>query len=130
MKQLYIADDNEDFAEYLATVALQEGWDVTTSANGKELIKNLQSGSGPAFVLVDVNMPEMDGIESIEKMVDIDRPLRVRFITGGQNASIVAARMIASARDLTVGRSIYKPISMKEFKQLLAEEVEALERLL
>lgn len=129
MKQLYIADDNEEFAQYLATVARQEGWDSTISANGKQLIESLQSGNGPAVVIIDINMPEMDGIEAIESIVGIDRPLRVRFITGGSDSSIIAAKMIASARDLAVGGSIYKPISMEAFKALLSEELEALNKL-
>jgi len=127
MKQLYIADDNEEFSQYLSTVATQEGWDVNLSGNGKQLIENLQSGSEAAFVLVDIKMPEMDGIETIESIVDIDRPLRIRFITGGRDSSIIAARLIASARNLSVGRSIYKPISMQAFKKILGEEAEALE---
>lgn len=126
MKQLYIADDNEDFAQYLSTVAQQDDWIVDISANGKELTESLRTGSGAAFVLIDINMPEMDGIEVIENIVDIDRPLRIRFITGGQHATIIAANMIASARSLAVGRSIYKPISMEAFKTLLAEEFVAL----
>lgn len=126
MKQLYIADDNEEFSQYLSTVAHQEGWSVSVSANGKQLIESLQSGEGPAFVLVDVKMPEMDGIEAIESIVKINRPLRVRFITGGQDSAIIAAKMIASARDLEVGRSVYKPISMNAFRELLSEEAEAL----
>lgn len=126
MKQIYIADDNEDFAQFLSAVARQEGWTVSISANGKKLIENLRSGNGAAFVLIDIKMPEMDGIEAIERIVEIDRPLRIRFITGGQHSEIIAAKMIASARSLEVGRSIYKPISMNAFKSLLAEEADAL----
>lgn len=113
----------------MSTVAQKEGWDVTVSANGQELIENLLIGGGPAFVLIDIKMPEMDGIEAIELIVDIDRPLRIRFITGGRDSSIIAAKMIASARSLKVGRSIYKPISMDAFKTLLAEEADALKAL-
>jgi len=126
MKQLYIADDNEDFAQYLSTVAQQGGWTVNISSNGKQLVENLKTGTGAAFVLIDINMPEMDGIEAIECIVDIDRPLRIRFITGGRDSSIIAAKMIASARSLAVGRNIYKPITMDAFKALLAEEFKAL----
>lgn len=129
MKQIYIADDNEEFSQYLSTVAQKEGWAVSVSENGKQLIRKLQSGEGAAFVLVDINMPEMDGIEAIESIVKIDRPLRVRFITGGQDSSIIAARMIASARDLEVGRSVYKPITLSAFRELLSEEAEALGKL-
>lgn len=129
MKKLYIADDNMEFAEYLSTVAVREGWETIISENGKKLIENLKSGSGPAVVVLDINMPEMDGIEAIEIIVDIDRPLRIRFITGGQDSGIIAAKMIASARDLVVGRSIYKPITMDSIKEMLREETEALEEM-
>lgn len=129
MKQFFIADDNDEFAQFLSTVARQEGWDVTISTNGRQLIDSLQSGTGAAFVLIDINMPEMDGIEAIERIVGIDRPLRVRFITGGEYSSIIAAKLIASARDLAVGHSVYKPISKEAFKELLNEEEEALNNL-
>ncbi|TLP55474.1 hypothetical protein FEE96_22385 [Parasedimentitalea maritima] len=50
-------------------------------------------------------MPEMDGIETIEGIVNQDRKLRLRFMTGGSEPSMIAARMIAEASDLMVGRS-------------------------
>lgn len=129
MNQLYIADDNTDFAKYVARVASSGGWEVETCENGRALLERLATGDGPAFLLIDINMPEMDGIEAIEGLAELDRPLRLRFITGGTDAAILAAKMIAQARNLTVGRNVYKPIGKQDLTTLLHEEAEALEAL-
>jgi CheY-like chemotaxis protein len=122
MYQLYIADDNVEFAAFLSTVAKSEGWSVEVCTNGRELIEALKDGGGPAFLVVDINMPEMDGIEVIDGLQLIDRPLRMRFITGASDSSLVAATMIATARSLEVGRSMFKPILLADFTAVLTEE--------
>jgi CheY-like chemotaxis protein len=122
MHQLYVADDNVEFSTYLTTVAKGEGWSVENCTNGYELLAALKKGTGPAFLLIDINMPEMDGIEVIERLQFIERPLRVRFITGASDTSLIAARMIATARSLEVGRSLYKPVSLADFKSVLVAE--------
>ncbi|PYG31640.1 response regulator [Pelagimonas varians] len=122
MSHIYVADDNTEFAEFLATVARREGWTVSLCSNGIELLEKLKLEDGPAFVLVDINMPEMNGIEVIDDMSEIDRPLRVRFVTGGSDATLLAAKMIASARSLSVGRSVFKPVTLDAFRKLLKEE--------
>ncbi|MBO9464823.1 Response regulator SaeR [Pelagimonas phthalicica] len=129
MPHLYIADDNLDFSEYLETVATREGWTVSLCANGAELVASLKSGTDPAFALVDINMPEMNGIEVIDEITELNRPLRVRFITGGSDSTLLAAKMIASARSLSVGRSVFKPVSKDNFVKLLVEEAEELSKL-
>lgn len=129
MSKIYIADDNAEFAEFLATVAKRENWTVVLCSNGVELLEKLRSEDGPAFVLVDINMPEMNGIEVIDDMSEMDRPLRVRFITGGSDATLLAAKMIASARSLSVGRSVFKPVTLDSFRKLLKEEEQELSAL-
>lgn len=124
MKQLYVADDNQEFAEFVATVARREKWSTEICSNGRELLERLEAGSGPALLLVDINMPEMDGIEVVEGFVDIDRPLSIRFMTGGPDSSIVAAAMIANARSLTVGKNIFKPLERDALLKILDQEAE------
>jgi CheY-like chemotaxis protein len=125
-QKLYIADDNSEFAEYLTTVASRLGWTVETCTNGNELLELLLAGDEPAVVLVDINMPEKDGIEVIEGLSEITRTLRFRFMTGGADAPMLAAKLMARARNLSVGRNLYKPIPMDTLKRVLNEEWEEL----
>lgn len=121
--RLYIADDNPDFANFCAEVARREGWTVTICADGAELVETLRNESGPALLLVDIQMPVMDGIQAIEELSSIPRDLRIRFVTGGPDSSALAARMIADARDMNVGRFLTKPLPMETLKQLLRCEM-------
>ena len=78
--------------------------------------------SGPALLLIDINMPLLDGIEVIEGIVEQDRPLRMYFMTGGADPPMIAAKMIAKARDLPVGKNIYKPLPKDVFVSILRQE--------
>ncbi|MEP2715784.1 response regulator [Pseudophaeobacter sp.] len=128
-RKLYIADDNSEFVEYLTTVSTRLGWEVETCSNGNELLDLLLGSDEPAVVLVDINMPEKDGIEVIEGLSGISRPLRFRFMTGGADAPMLAAKLMARARNLSVGRNLYKPIPMDTLKRVLVDEWEALVQL-
>lgn len=125
-RKLYIADDNSDFAAYLSNVASGQDWEVEVCANGRELLAGLLAETGPAVALVDINMPEMDGIEVIEQLIGVERPLRFRFMTGGADAPMLAANLMARARNFSVGRSLYKPVAMDVLKRVLREEYDAL----
>ncbi len=122
MQQLYIADDNAEFASYVEAVARQQGWSVVVCNNGRELVEEVMAGDGPAVLLVDINMPELDGIEAVEGLAGVNRQMRIRFVTGGADTTIMAAKMIARARSLTVGRNIFKPVGKKDLEAVLAAE--------
>lgn len=122
MKQLYIADDNRDFANFISDVAEREGWDVTTCVNGLELLDAVSLRDGPGLLLIDCNMPEMDGIEVIKSLVHVPRPLQLHFMTGGPGSTLDAAETIAKGHGLSVGGSIFKPISKLALISLLKSE--------
>jgi CheY-like chemotaxis protein len=124
--RLYVADDNDEFAQLVRRVAEREGWAVTTCANGRDLAAEVASEDAPALLIVDINMPELDGIEVIEELKTIERRIRVRFITGGPQSSALAARMIAEARGIEVGRFITKPVHVEELRSILQTEAELL----
>lgn len=124
--RVYIADDNEEFSLLLRRIAEGEGCLVTTCLNGEELFAEVSSESGPALLIVDINMPKLDGIEVIRKLAAVARRMRVRFITGGPDSSAIAARMIAAANGIDAGRFIMKPISVDDFKEVLRNEARLL----
>ena len=124
--RLYVADDNEDFSRVVTRVAEAEGWTVTTCCNGALLAEAVAAEEGPALLIVDINMPEVDGIESVERLKSINRRLRIRFITGGLPSSALAARMIAEARGIEAGRFITKPVGVDQLRAILREEAKQL----
>lgn len=127
--RLIIADDNAQFLEFVRTVAEGAGWVVTLCADGNELLDSLREMSEPALVLVDINMPNLDGVEVAWKLSDLNgsAPARLRFITGGDPSNAIAARMIAKAREQDPGMTLFKPIAISKLREILAYEAEKLD---
>ncbi len=129
MPHVIIADDNKEFRVLLSMYCQRAGWTVESCANGAELMDLVAAGSGPGLLLIDIMMPVVDGIEAIERICAHDRPLRVRFMSGGDSAPLMAAKLIASAREMRVGRNIFKPVGRDQFLAVLDEEADHLAQL-
>ncbi|HUW04621.1 MAG TPA: response regulator transcription factor [Williamwhitmania sp.] len=68
MEQVYkilLVDDENDILEFVGYNLRKEGFDVYTASNGMEAIR-LAEEVMPHLILLDVMMPEMDGIETCE----------------------------------------------------------------
>lgn len=128
-QSLVIADDNLPFLEYVKTVAEEAGWTVTLCTDGNELLTALKAMTCPALVLIDIKMPNLDGVEVAWKLADLDllSPTRLRFMTGEDPTSAIAARMIAKAGEQDPGMTLFKPISLDKLREVLAYEAGQLE---
>lgn len=122
---LFIADDNREFSAFVAEIGVEIGWSVTECGNGRELVEQLSRSHTPALVLVDVLMPELDGIESIRMLANIKREMRIRFMTGGAYSNATAAERIGAGRGLSLGPTILKPISLSALRTELRQEMDA-----
>ncbi len=128
--QLIVADDNEEFSAFVAKVGIEIGWTVTVCCDGRELVEFLGQSQGPALVLVDVLMPELDGIEAIQMLTNIKRKMRIRFMTGGAQSNAVAAERIGAGRGLTLGPTILKPIRLATLRAELRQELDMIKTIL
>jgi CheY-like chemotaxis protein len=61
VSELLIVDDDDELRELLANTLRERGFSVTTVANGQEALDRLRSAALPAAVLLDLNMPTMNG---------------------------------------------------------------------
>ncbi len=69
--KILIVDDEEDIVDMLQYNLEKEGFEVKTACNGVECIK-IASDFIPDLVLLDVMMPEMDGVETCVELRKID----------------------------------------------------------
>lgn len=80
--KILIVDDEPDILEFVGYNLTSEGYTVEKSRNGKLAIE-LNKSFKPDLIILDVMMPEMDGIETcyqIKKDVDINDP-KIIFLT-------------------------------------------------
>jgi two-component system alkaline phosphatase synthesis response regulator PhoP len=90
--RLLLVDDEPDILEFIGYNLRKEGFQVFTSNNGRDALK-LAEEVKPHLVLLDVMMPEMDGIEVCEELRRNDKLKQVviAFLTArGEDYSQIA----------------------------------------
>ena len=60
-----VIDDSHAIRLILGRMLVALGFDVAEAANGREGLARLDTGPEPALILVDWNMPEMDGLQFV-----------------------------------------------------------------
>ncbi len=118
--KILLVDDEPDILEIVSYNLRNEGYQIFTAANGLEAIQVAQKVL-PHLILLDVMMPEMDGIEACEKIRDVKglEDVIIAFFTArGEDYSQVAG-FDAGADDY-----ITKPVKPK----VLVSKVKALLR--
>lgn len=78
---ILIVDDEVEFSEVVAERLRGRGFDVDTAEDGPEALEKVKGKSYDAVVL-DLAMPEMDGIETLTRLLEIDKNLQVIMLTG------------------------------------------------
>ncbi|MBU2525707.1 MAG: response regulator transcription factor [Bacteroidetes bacterium] len=90
--KILLVDDEPDILEIVGVNLSAEGYNVITAANGVEAIKKAKKYL-PHLIILDVMMPEMDGIEACERIRDISelKNTIITFFTArGEDYSMVA----------------------------------------
>ena len=80
--KILIVDDEPDILEFLSYNLRKEGFQIFIASNGKNAIEQAKE-IVPHLILLDVMMPEMDGIETCEKMREIPeiKNMLIAFLT-------------------------------------------------
>jgi CheY-like chemotaxis protein len=83
--KMLIADDDPAIVQLLADRCLKMGFKVETAANGMQLLIKARR-SQPDIMIVDVNMPEMDGLSVCTRLLDPGgKPVEVVVVTGSSD---------------------------------------------
>ena len=116
--KILVVDDEEDILEFLSYNLRAEGYDVIVADNGILAIE-LAKQEQPSLIILDVQMPDMDGITTCEKIREITslKETVVTFLTARSEDYSQIAGFEAGADDY-----ITKPIRPK----VLVSRVKAL----
>lgn len=115
-KKLLLADDDMRNIFALSAVLEDAGFSIEIATNGKEAINKLEDNPEIELILMDVMMPEMDGIEATR---------RIRQVPGWTNIPIIAVTAKAMQGDreqcLEAGANDYisKPVDVDKLLSLI-----------
>lgn len=119
-KKIMIVDDQKGIRLLLAELFSREGWEVLTVANGKEALEKL-SCFLPAILLIDMRMPDMNGIEVSREMLRKQQELIIIMITAYEEMDIIEEALAAGVK-----KCIIKPFDIlalrAEVNSLFAEK--------
>jgi DNA-binding response OmpR family regulator len=117
-KVVLIVDDDPDMTSIFSLGLQDEGFEVYTFNDSLEVLSHFR----PNFydlMLIDINMPKMNGIDLSKQLLELDLNVKICFITAGE-ANIEVLRELYPARD--IGCFIRKPVTIDQLvKRIKAE---------
>jgi CheY-like chemotaxis protein len=80
---ILVVDDEEEILRAMQNLLNGLGYQSAIASSGKDALEKYEAMK-PEVVLMDINMPEMDGANCAEKILDINPDAKIAFITGYQ----------------------------------------------
>jgi len=116
---LVVEDDKNQRLLYEQELKL-EGYEVVTAADGKDALGKIQEQL-PDLIIMDINMPKMDGIETMGKILGKNREIPVIINTAYSNykdnfMSWAADAYIVKSSDLLELKNTVKEVLAKKAK--------------
>jgi two-component system, NtrC family, response regulator AtoC len=98
-EKILVVDDEPSIRKYLQTLLEVEGYHVETLTSGKEALERVGAGDRPDFIVLDVLMAEMDGLETLRRLMQIDRSLNVIMLSCSNEVNTVVEAIRIGALD-------------------------------
>lgn len=105
---ILLVDDEEDFRQICSVTLGRRGFNVTQATDGEAALKILKKNR-PDIVILDLKMSGMNGIETLQKIRDIEPILPVIILTGHGNMGTAMAGIKLEVVDF-----IQKPVDMNQ----------------
>ena len=101
MPTILVVDDAAFMRMRMSKILLTAGYTVVQAENGIDAIEQYRT-SRPDAVLLDITMPEMDGITALKEILAIDPGARVAMVTALGQQKIVLEAVKSGAKDFLV----------------------------
>lgn len=113
--KVLIVDDEKEFCETLAERMKNRGLEVITSTSGPEALKKIKEENVDTVIL-DLVMPEMDGLTALQKIKEEMPELQIILLTGHASVKKGIEAMKLGAFDF-----IEKPADIQQLLSLIKE---------
>jgi DNA-binding response OmpR family regulator len=128
VKRILLVDDDPDI-----TLTFKKGLEEENETSGNKIVLQVFSYNNPLLalsefktnfydlMLIDVNMPKMNGFEFSEKILELDLNVRICYISAGE-MNMGALR--EQYNSLSIGCFIKKPIAMENLVRRVKAELD------
>ncbi|KPJ51151.1 hypothetical protein AMJ40_00665 [candidate division TA06 bacterium DG_26] len=115
MKKIVVADDDLNVRLLFNDVLSEEGYEVVGVASGPEAIREVESSS-PDLLILDIKMPEMHGLQVLEKVREKNENLPVIICTAYKHMDDDPA-----VRESGVTAYLVKPVDINVLKDTVKQ---------
>src|ERR1700730_17607698 len=98
-ERILVVDDEPSIRKYLGTLLEVDGYQVEAVNSGVEAIQKIESGDRPDFIILDVLMPELNGLETLKQLMQIDRSLNIVMLSCSNEVGTVVEAIRLGAQD-------------------------------
>ena len=114
---ILLVDDDDVLTEFLGVLLRGKGYEVTVVKSGKGALRKLKDNFY-AVILIDIKLPDIDGIELISKMPRAEPDMRKVVLTGNPSFDNVQKALKAGAHDYLV-----KPAKLDEIVKTIEDQI-------
>ncbi|MCX8062651.1 MAG: response regulator [Anaerolineales bacterium] len=101
MAKILVVDDAEFLRVRISKMLSSEGHEIIEAENGVKAVETYKQAR-PDVVLMDITMPEMDGLTALREIRSYDSSAKVVMLTALGQESVVLEAIKAGARDFVV----------------------------
>jgi DNA-binding response OmpR family regulator len=116
---ILVVDDNRDFVEFIELLLTHHGFSVLSASNGPDGIEMVRA-QAVDLVVLDVMMPQMDGLTACRDIKHIRPSLPVILLTAKDDLATRAAAMA-----LGVSEFLAKPVNIDDFMNRIRTQCHA-----
>ena len=117
--KVLIVDDEPEVRQIIHDFLSERGYEVTLAAGGREALAALDAVK-PDLVLLDVAMPDMDGVETLRRIVALYPTLPVIMVTANADIGVTSKLLAMGAVDY-----VPKPFDLEYLDQAVSIQVSA-----
>jgi len=115
MAKLLIVDDEIDVREFAANFFRKRKVEVSTAGSGEEALELLKNQK-PNLILLDIKMPGIDGIETLRRLRETNKDIKVIMVTGKKPDEEDASEQ---CKQLGILDYIHKPLELDELERVV-----------
>lgn len=118
MARLLIVDDEADVREFAANFFRKRKVEVNTASAGEEALGLIEKQK-PDLVLLDIKMAGLDGVETLRRIKETDKDIKVIMVTGRKPEE----SSFEKCKQLGALHYVHKPLELDELEKIVLKEL-------
>jgi len=114
--RILIVDEEPAMFRYISTILEGKGFSFDHATSGSHAVELLNSGGMPDIVLMDISLPDQDGITTLRQMREINSTLLVVILTNVSDTKFVVKAIKAGAYDY-----LTKPFAPEDLERVVLD---------